>query len=306
MIEVKDWKLENIRPMDKLTATLQVDGREVRKSNPLEQAKQYAFGVCRLLESDPALVGEPGSSFQGKLAFPWGYGVVLANISRKAFAGTDLGNVISPERVICQDEMVESVDAEAFQQRLWGMLAVPDIVRVMDLQQEQLARSMGGAKVGVCPFYSFGSAAARMRAAASSSGRCRRTGSSTRTNGCWTRAGPLAVQYSPFPGMTCRTPPRGLGTSPALSGDEVHVAVHDGLAGNVPGALQDFVADTARARHRMECPFNPACFVPSSAGSISACAWAEARQTRFASARFRVSLHRALAGAVPTGNWPGI
>ena len=185
MIEVKDWKLENIRSMDRLTATLQVDGREVRKSNPLEQAKQYAFGVCRLLESDPALVGEPGTSFQGKLVFPWGYGVVLANISRKAFEGTDLGNVIPPERVICQDEMVESVDAEAFQQRLWGMFGVtfrcllslpqvdrvrwhlfpeirvsqgtfdlespsapkvepvPDIVRVMDLQQEQLARSMG-------------------------------------------------------------------------------------------------------------------------------------------------------------------
>ena len=100
------------------------DGREVRKSNPLEQAKQYAFGVCRLPESDPALVGEPGTSYQGKLAFPWGYGVVLANISRKAFAGTDLGNVIPPERVICQDEMVESVDAEAFQQQLWGMFGV--------------------------------------------------------------------------------------------------------------------------------------------------------------------------------------
>lgn len=38
------------------------------------------------------------------------------------FEGTDLGNVIPPERVICQDEMVESVDAEAFEQRLWGML----------------------------------------------------------------------------------------------------------------------------------------------------------------------------------------
>ena len=151
VIEVKDWKLENIRPMDKLTATLQVDGREVRKSNPLEQAKQYAFGVCRLLESDPALVGEPGSSFQGKLVFPWGYGVVLANISRKAFAGTDLGNVIPPERVICQDEMVESVDAEAFQQRLWGMFGVTFRCRVMDLQQEQLARTMGGAELGVCP-----------------------------------------------------------------------------------------------------------------------------------------------------------
>jgi len=85
----------------------------------MEQARQYAHRIKQLLESDAALVGEPGSSYEGKLIFPWGYGVVLANISRKAFAGTDLGNVIPPERVICQDEMVESVDAEAFQQRLW-------------------------------------------------------------------------------------------------------------------------------------------------------------------------------------------
>ena len=80
-------------------------------------------------------MGEPGTSFQGKLVFPWGYGV--------AFAGTDLGSVIPPERVICQDEMVESVDAKAFQQRLWWMFGVTFRCRVMDLQQEQLARSMG-------------------------------------------------------------------------------------------------------------------------------------------------------------------
>lgn len=45
--------------MDKLTATREVDGRMVRTANPLEQAKQYAYGRCKLLESDPALVGEP-------------------------------------------------------------------------------------------------------------------------------------------------------------------------------------------------------------------------------------------------------
>jgi len=135
VLEVKDWKLESIQSIDRIRVTLQVDGRAVRTASPMEQARQYAHRIKQLLESDAALVGEPGSSYEGKLIFPWGYGV--------AFAGTDLGNVIPPERVICQDEMVESVDAEAFQQRLWGMLAVPDIVRVMDLQQEQLARSMG-------------------------------------------------------------------------------------------------------------------------------------------------------------------
>jgi len=185
VIEVKDWKLGNLRAIDKVSATLYVEGKEIRTANPFEQARQYAHRVTQLLQSDRALIGEPGSSYQGKLICPWGYGVVLANISRNAFTLTDLGQVIPPERVICQDEMVESVDAEAFQQRLWGMFGVtfrcllslpqvdrvrwhlfpeirvsqgtfdlgspsapkvetvPDIVRVMDLQQEQLARSMG-------------------------------------------------------------------------------------------------------------------------------------------------------------------
>jgi hypothetical protein len=109
--------------------------------------------------------------------------VVLTNISRKVFGESGLGEVLAQERVLCQDEMVESVEAEAFQKRLWGMFGVsfrclltlpqidrvrwhlfpevrirqgtfdlgvrqevsgvPDIVRVMDLQQEQLARGLG-------------------------------------------------------------------------------------------------------------------------------------------------------------------
>jgi superfamily I DNA/RNA helicase len=110
---------------------------------------------------------------------------VLANISRQAFERTDLAEVLLPHRVICQDEMTESVEAEAFQQRLWQMfdlrfegflslpqidrvrwhmfpeirlpskqgglfdaaelesVELPDIMRVMDIQQEQLARSLG-------------------------------------------------------------------------------------------------------------------------------------------------------------------
>jgi hypothetical protein len=185
VVEVKDWKLENIRSIDKLSASLLVDGREQRVSNPFEQARQYAFGVCRLFESDQLLTNEAGTAYQGTLLFPWGYGVALTNISRKAFDSMDLGQVLPPDRVICQDEMVESVDPEAFQKRLWGMFgvafrclltlpqidrvrwhlfpeirvtqgaldlkpadeptagALPDVVRVMDLQQEQLARSMG-------------------------------------------------------------------------------------------------------------------------------------------------------------------
>jgi len=188
ILEVKDWKLDAIRIIDKTSVTLLTSQGLKHLANPLEQARQYAHAVCDLLKSDSALVELAGSNHAGKLIFPWGYGVVLTNISRKAFAETDLYNVLLPERVICQDEMVESVDCAAFQEKLWGMFGVtfpcmltmpqidrirwhlfpeirvstgqrklafepeaqepvadqiPELIRVMDLQQEQLARSLG-------------------------------------------------------------------------------------------------------------------------------------------------------------------
>jgi hypothetical protein len=109
--------------------------------------------------------------------------VVFTNITRKQFESSSLADAIEPHRVICQDEMLEHADPEEFQSRLWehvplplrrrhhpaaarpgaldhvppgaranpGRLfddndadaQLPDIMRVMDLQQEQLARSLG-------------------------------------------------------------------------------------------------------------------------------------------------------------------
>ncbi|MDD2741134.1 MAG: 3'-5' exonuclease [Rhodocyclaceae bacterium] len=182
VLEVKDWKLDTLRDIDRQSASILTANGLKRVANPLEQARQYAHEVSNLLQRDPQLTINSGR-MKGTLLFPWSYGVVLANISRKQFDSTNLGEVIEPQRVICQDEMTESVDAEAFQERLWGMLPftrsvplalpqidrirwhlfpeiriaapiqnslfddqapeIPDIVRVMDIQQEQLARSLG-------------------------------------------------------------------------------------------------------------------------------------------------------------------
>ncbi len=183
VIEVKDWKLETIRRMDRTSAQILVNGRETRQANPMEQARQYAFIVNRLLETDPLLIQPPGAKYQGRLVFPWGYGVALTNITRRGFEKTDLAEVLPPHQVICQDEMTESTDPGSFQQQLWRMFhisfpclltlpqvdrvryhlfpevrvrqgtfeladasaeeSVPDVIRIMDLQQERLARSLG-------------------------------------------------------------------------------------------------------------------------------------------------------------------
>ena len=188
VLEVKDWKPATLHALDKDRAVIRGDFGEKTVANPLLQARMYALELVNLLQRDPALVHAPGHAHAGGLALPWGHGIVLTGITRAMFDASELGHVLPEHLVICQDEMTESVDAEAFQQRLWAMFTytfgnaltlpqidrirwhlfpeirvraplqpdllaatmpasnvvqIPDLVRVMDLQQEQLARSLG-------------------------------------------------------------------------------------------------------------------------------------------------------------------
>jgi len=186
ILEVKDWKRETIQRIDKVSATILTPNGAKEESNPLLQARQNAFAVKNRLEADPQLRAPEGHLHQGKLICPYGYGVVLSNITRKQFDSTDLGEVLPSHLVICQDEMFEKTDPERFQNQLWQMFNAPflhtltlpqidrirwhmfpevrisqnclfgpeettsptestsdTLMRVMDLQQEQLARSIG-------------------------------------------------------------------------------------------------------------------------------------------------------------------
>jgi len=199
VLEVKDWKLDSIQQMDPHSCRLLTERGLVSLPNPLNQARTYAMQIEVQLRQDPALRNPQAHRYAGKLVAPWGYGVVLANISRAQFEAKGLDQVIEPGHVICQDEMLESVDAEQFQQRLWTMftqvfsckltlpqldrirwhlfpeirvnpqtnqfglfgssvsiteksgdehspaapIAIPDLIKVMDLNQELLARSLG-------------------------------------------------------------------------------------------------------------------------------------------------------------------
>ena len=187
LLEVKDWKLETIKSIDRSTVTLLTTSGLKNTANPIEQVRQCTYQLLGRLEKDPQLTRSTGS-FQGKLAFPYGYGVVLTGITRRQFETHELGEVIPDHQVICSDEMRETEDPEVFQKRLWDMfnvsfptqlslpqidrlrwhlfpevringgqaslfdhneknetvdLLVPDLMKVMDMQQEQLARSLG-------------------------------------------------------------------------------------------------------------------------------------------------------------------
>ncbi len=183
ILEVKDWKLDTIRQVSKQSWEILAYGVPKTLPNPIEQARHYAHQVTDALCRDKQLIHADGP-WRGKLNFPWSYGVVFSHITRKQFDAAELHHAIEPHRVVCADEMQESVEAETLQRRFWAMFPtqmhgvlslpqidrvrwilfpevrvstqiglfaevekdeddLPDFMRVMDLQQEQLARSLG-------------------------------------------------------------------------------------------------------------------------------------------------------------------
>lgn len=188
VLEVKDWRIETLIDLNSSHAVISTDLGPKKTSNPLRQARECAIEINNLLQSDPQLRHPVGAHRQGQTLVPWAFGVVLSTITRSQFEAAGLGNWIPEHTVICRDEMTETSDSEAFQNRLWDMfsghfrcsltlpqidrirwhlfpefrirppiqgslfeaaqpldspLVVPDLMRIMDLQQEQLARSLG-------------------------------------------------------------------------------------------------------------------------------------------------------------------
>lgn len=182
VLEVKDWRLDTIAAANKSEVELVTTRGIVKETSPFEQARKYMFDVVQQIQKDGCLLFPPGHAFQGKAIVPFGYGVVFTNITRKQFATTDLDQVFPADRCVFKDEMSESADPEAFRERLWEMvpqrmgpaLTLPEFDRlrgllfpeirirqiglpleaprpaaedrtlaVMDLHQEQVARSLG-------------------------------------------------------------------------------------------------------------------------------------------------------------------
>ncbi|HLP87684.1 MAG TPA: 3'-5' exonuclease [Nostocaceae cyanobacterium] len=189
VLEVKDWKLDTIQNVNPANITIITEQGIKEVKHPLEQARNYALAVNKMLEKDSSLIQQSGKH-KGSLIIPYAYGVVLTNITRKVFNQSELPSVFEEHLIICQDEIRESVDVADFQQQIWDLAPyqfdsiltssqidhirwhifpelrinhkqlslfdtepteteettqpeIPDILKIMDLQQEQLARSLG-------------------------------------------------------------------------------------------------------------------------------------------------------------------
>ncbi len=185
LIEVKDWKRSTLVAATRDAVELATPRGRVMQAHPLRQARDYAMELVDLMQRDPALVHAQGL-FNGKLLFPYGWGVVLSNVKREEVAESDFDELFPIQRTLLRDDLDAAVDEGAFQQRLWGMftlhyphtltlpqrdrirwhlfpeirlaqqasllddegdgsanIALPDLLQVMDLQQEQIARTLG-------------------------------------------------------------------------------------------------------------------------------------------------------------------
>ena len=167
---------------DKATILDNDSGKAKEVANPINQARNYIIALINMLSRDPQLNLHLKDS-KTKPLLSYGYGVVLSNITRAEFNKGELGNVIPDHCVICKDELSGVAALEMFQERLWGMfpyvpvrtlklpqidrirwhifpelrigeqrdmfdpaetkVELPDILKIMDIQQEQLARSLG-------------------------------------------------------------------------------------------------------------------------------------------------------------------
>lgn len=175
-LEVKDWKLSTLQHIDPQTATLLTAQGEKQEQNPLVQVREYACATVESLSREPKLQQNTGL-YKGKLNIAWAYGVVFTNITRQQLTSLSADGAVEsifPRALtICQDEMTESVSLSAFRSKISGLFTTrfrpkvtpafrdilrqhlfPEIAirtkkknnqvcRVMDLQQEVLARNLG-------------------------------------------------------------------------------------------------------------------------------------------------------------------
>lgn len=174
-LEVKDWRRSTFRHADPRTVTLETEQGSKKEKNPLVQVREYACATTNMLSQDPRL--QQTGIYQGKLNLAWAYGVVFTNITRQQLtslsADGSVETVFPKMLTICQDEMTESISPRTFKNKiaelftthfrpaissltrdiirrhLFPEIVIPsrksdnNLLKVMDIQQEILARNLG-------------------------------------------------------------------------------------------------------------------------------------------------------------------
>ena len=183
VLEVKDWRMATLQSIDKQHALITTDSGTKQVLNPLEQARQYLYAVTNKLQRDPTLIwpsgslkGKPFFPYGSGVILP---NITRKQFNQAELEEVLPSHLIICQDEMTESVDVEEFQARLwsmfpikFTMKLslpqvdrvrWHMFPevrigaqadlfddagqisteMPDLIRVMDLQQEQLARSLG-------------------------------------------------------------------------------------------------------------------------------------------------------------------
>lgn len=183
ILEVKDWKRQTIVQANTMLIELRTDSGIVNTEHPVSQARGYMLDLMHQVQKHPELLHTAGPRRgKPILPWGWG-AVLSHIKAADVAADPSFTDVFEPQKVMLADDLADSVEPMVFQQKLWGMfnvhwlttltlpqmniirallfpelrmgyqqslpldnpskLVIQDVLQVMDLQQEAVARNLG-------------------------------------------------------------------------------------------------------------------------------------------------------------------
>ena len=128
VLEVKDYTKSTLVELNPDRWSLHKrDGKRVTVTNPMKQARDYAFRIADKLKKDVALVHTEGK-YKMQLRFPYGFGTVFTRLSRKDLQETGVKDVAGEKQVLTQEEIDPEKDqfsAILLRRKLKEMLPAP-------------------------------------------------------------------------------------------------------------------------------------------------------------------------------------
>jgi hypothetical protein len=116
ILEVKSWRLKDIRAADNNQITVLFKEREKSFKHPLRQALEYQWKLSDACENYPhaSMLLHHEGKFKDKFIFPFCHYVVLSNITRDNIdrvEEVDYFSIFKPDNTIFRDQMLEMKDA---------------------------------------------------------------------------------------------------------------------------------------------------------------------------------------------------
>ncbi|NEO45685.1 MAG: AAA family ATPase [Moorea sp. SIO4A3] len=143
ILEVKGWKASQIQYASHQNFKIQRrDGRIETQQSPLRQGKGYRDTLLNKLKSHSILC-QDDEDYQGKLAFPIGFGAIMTNISEAKAKENKIYSILEKPQVVYRDELLEwdGIGERTLIKRLEEMFTVR--FKFMGLEDDQISTIKG-------------------------------------------------------------------------------------------------------------------------------------------------------------------